>query len=333
MCFLCSFKSNDDTIKQKLVNSQNHFKTFLAKENSNLKNVKHVKEAFYLLTFEDDLTSVKQDLLISNNGINAKVVAIFNGTVQIERVLELLDGPTNNNIINSNGFDATNDYYTFFGVSYSDIVRCPDKYFLISNVASHLYTYSSTYLNETKIINVPNFKNTQIFGSSQNPNGCTPTAASMLYAYLEDNGYNNFTCGRNLPLTHNESPVAVNEFIEFLANAYFWTGSRGTPWKNIRPGYRNYVHGRGYTNYNVSIEKNYNEFCNAIVNCAIPVTLSMRLNPVGGTDHDVLGIGIKNFITNNGVERYVVSNFGELDYTDEVAFSVDCVRQFYFITK
>lgn len=69
----------------------------------------------------------------------------------------------------------------------------------------------------------------------------------MLYAYLEDNGYNNFTGGRNLALTNSESPVAVNKFIELLANVYFYTGNRGTPWKNIRLGYENYVHGRGYT--------------------------------------------------------------------------------------
>lgn len=51
------------------------------------------------------MTSEQPDLLALNNGINTKVATIFNGAIQIERVLKLLDDPSNNNIIKSTEFD------------------------------------------------------------------------------------------------------------------------------------------------------------------------------------------------------------------------------------
>lgn len=339
---LSSFQKplNNTVNEETFSNDVNYYKNYIINKNSNLKSVDYLQNNLFLLNFYDSTSKKGESIIVSLKNSIKKVIAIFNSQIDRNNLLELFGNQTVNSSTmqlyddNDNGFNNVEDKYTYFGVVYSDIVRSPSRYFSISNVSNYLYTYSATYINETKLTNVPNYKNTLFFGfSSTIPNGCTPTTASMYFAYLEDNGYSNFTCGRNLPVNYYDNVQSINEFIEFLGNNYFSTGGGGTPWNNIRPGYRNYVHNRGYTDFNVSIEKNYNEFYNSIVNCALPVPLSMSLTPNNGNDHDVLGIGVKNLITSNGTEKFIIANYGQLNRADKVAFAVDYVRQFYFITK
>lgn len=336
---LSSFqKPFNNSGKNAFINDVNYYKNYIENKTSKLESVDVLKDDLFLLNFYDSATRKGESIIISYKNSKKKVIAIFKTNINKNSIMGFIgnQATTISNAIGltSEGFNTQEDRFTYFGVTYSNIVRNTSKYFNISNVSNHLYTYSSNYMSEIKILNVPNYKNTLYFGTGSSiPNGCTPTAAAMYCAYLEDNGYTNFTCGRNLPVDYYDNVQSINEFIEFLGNNYFFTSGGGTPWANIRPGYKNYVHGRGYIDFNVSIEKNYNEFYNSIVNCALPVPISISITQNDNNNHDILGIGIRNYTSSSGTERFIIANYGELSQTNEVAVTVDNIRQLYFITK
>lgn len=339
LILLSSFQKPVDnlSLERTFLNDVNYYKNYITNKNSSLISVDNLKSNLFLLNFYDQMSEKGESIVVSYKNSVKKVIAIFNSQVKKNSLINLIgDQVTTNSTtqLSDNGFNHLEDKYTYFGVVYSNIVRNKSLYFSIPNVSSHLSTYSTTYMNETKITNVPNYKNTLFFGTGvTNPNGCTPTTAAMYYSYLEDNGYSNFTCGRNLPINYYDNVQSINEFIEFLGNNYFFTGINGSPWAKIRPGYKNYVHSRGHTDFNVSIEKNYNEFYNSVINCAMPVPVSISMTKSDAHNHDVLGIGIRNYITSTGTEKFIITNYGEISQTDEMAISVDNIRQFYFITK
>ena len=339
LLLLSSFQNPiDNSLNERgFLNDINYYKNYIVNKNSSLNSVDSLQGNLFLLNFYDQTSAKGESIIVSLENSRKKVIAIFSSLIDKNSLLQKIgniDSVSTSIQLSNSGFNYLEDRYTYFGVAYSNIVRNTSQYFSIPNIQNHLSTNSTTYMNETKILNVPNYKNTLVFGQGvTNPNGCTPTAAAMYYAYLEDNGYTNFTCGRNLPVNYYDHVQSINEFIEFLGNNYYFTGSNGSPWSKIRPGYKNYVHSRGHTDFNVSIEKNYNEFYNSIINCAMPVPISISMTKSDAHNHDVLGIGIRNYISSTGTEKFVVTNYGELTQTDEMAISVDNIRQFYFITK
>lgn len=210
--------------------------------------------------------------------------------------------------------------YSYLGVTYSNNIINKSNYLGISDIGSKVYTYASSYLNESKIQDVPNYMNTQF-----NNNGCSPTTAAMYFAYLEDNGYAQLAGYRNLPLKHTSDRSKVDSFIKYVGG-FFGTNNNGTDRNNIPSGYISYFETNGIKNIKSDISKNYMDFDNSIRHCALPVHVSIG----GDTNHSVLGIGRKEVLTNQGANRFIIANFAYNNSMSEVSFTVDIVRQFYF---
>lgn len=188
-----------------------------------------------------------------------------------------------------------------FGVTYESSVVAPGRYLhLKDSVSSHLQSYSSSYLQESKILNIPNYMNTRFRNK-----GCSVTTAAMYFAYFEDNGFDiiNDKHYKNLPLKHTDDEWKVNYYIDYLGDNYFNTSyDYGTLPKNIVIGYNTYLGDNNLSNYTAHISKNYNEFKNAIDSIANPVHISLN-------EHSVLGIGYKEIHQRNGdITRLILTN-------------------------
>lgn len=216
----------------------------------------------------------------------------------------------------------TNSDYSWGGVTYEQDTIDSTLFPAISNVNEKLYFYSSSYLNEVSIKNVPNYMNTQY-----NNNGCAPTAAAMYLAYLEDNVYNNICNNLNLPIRHTDDKSKVDMFIRHLGDNYFNTTNTGTSRTNISTGYDNYFFDHGLGNYRCEVSKSYFQFVESIYNCALPVPISIFPR------HSVLGIGYKDIFNGTKTDKFIIANYIYNNKMSEVAFNVNELRQFYFIHK
>lgn len=216
--------------------------------------------------------------------------------------------------------------YSYSGISFSDNVTPTSSYLKINDVSSHQYIYSSSYLSEVKLLNVPNYMNTQYCHK-----GCTPTTAAMYFAYLEDNGYGILTDYRYLPIKHTDDVDKVNNYIRYLGDSYFDTScSDGTYRTKIPSAYNLYFSTHGYPSIYTNVSKNYNEYTNSIYNCALPVPMSIFTDNIG---HSVLGIGYRQVSSNTGMSYFLTANYVYNDVMSEVTFSSDILRQFYFLHK
>lgn len=201
--------------------------------------------------------------------------------------------------------------YDYRGFTYGTTIDY-NRYFPVTNsVTSHLYCYDASYLQETRILNVPNYMNTQF-----NHKGCSPTAAAMYFSYLEDNNLNiiNNSLYKNLPLKHTDNYTKVDGFINHLGVNYFDTSKEsGTPLGIFKSAYDDYLDSTVYSNYELFTYNNYNEYKNSIRNAANPVHISLDL---GYSYHSVLGIGYKEIHQSNGeITRFVIGNAVSNDQT------------------
>lgn len=281
----------------------------------------------YFITYEKQNNEILGSILYEPNNNSWKINSCYTGDyvpfkenqifyVAADKFVTLKEKMNNINTISSNG-----------GVTYGEIVDS-SKYFTVSNmISSHLYQYSSSYLQETKILNVPNYMNSEF-----NNQGCVPTTAAMYYAYLEDNGYNiiNPSTYKNLPLKHTDDSSKVSGFINYLGNEYFYTDPNvngGTNLINIIRGYNNYLIDNSFSNYFVNFNNNYNEYKNAIDNAANPI-------PVSTTNHSVLGIGYKEIHQSNGdINRFIITNGSRDNTMEEIWYNVDLIERFFFVRR
>lgn len=212
-----------------------------------------------------------------------------------------------------------------YGVTYGNTIN-KNLYFSMNISNSDYYFYGSSYLNETKILNVPSYMNTQF-----NNNGCVPTTFAMYLAFLEDNGYNVITKSEysNLPIKHTDNKTKVDNFIYYLGNRYFATGKYGVSTKKsiISPACNFYLDDAGFGSFETYSSNNYNEYVNAIYNAKNPVH-------IGFATHSALGIGYREIKQSNGdITRFVLANQAANDSMIEYYTNVDEVETFYFIHK
>lgn len=273
----------------------------------------------------------KEYSVIMNSDIsNFKIYIIFNDDSSNYIDSETANGAYDeDNISLASSSSSTLDYSTL-GVVFDNNIISSSKYFTISNIGSKRTSYASSYLNEVKINDVPNYMNTMYNG-----NGCVPTTAAMYFAYLEDNGYSTICGGRNLPVSHTDNTSLVNSYITYLGDNYFNTDNSGTYRSQIPGGYDDYLDDVGCGSYYTEVSKNYNEFYNSIYNCGLPVPISIQATTSSGSSfgHAVLGIGARSLFSNNTNTYYITANYVSNSEMEVVSFSVDLVRQFYFIHK
>ncbi len=183
--------------------------------------------------------------------------------------------------------------------------------------------YSSSYLSEVKIKNVPNYRNTQF-----NHYGCTPTSAAMYYAYLEDRGFNIIPSAySNLPIKHTDNKRAVNNFIKYLGTNYFKTTNSGTLVSNIPDGYNKYLSDMGFSQFSVKISSDFNYYCQVILQTANPV-------PVDIAGHSRIGIGYRFLSSSSGTSNaMVIVNQVLNDDRVEAYIPAENIVRYYFISK
>lgn len=180
------------------------------------------------------------------------------------------------------GEDFSNLKVVYNGIQYNS-----SNYFAINDLNNKFYKYSSSYLNEASLLNVPNYMNTVYNG-----NGCAPTSAAIYFAYLEDNGYSILANYRDLPVSHTDDKEKVNNFIEYIGDSYFDTDNEGTYRTAVQPGFNKYLDDHKYGEYYCEVNKNYDEYRNSIANFGLPVSISMK-HPVHQSNHNLVGIGFR----------------------------------------
>lgn len=266
-----------------------------------------------------DLTldnSLEKSVLISGDLENVNVYMVFNGNSN-KWIIELNDK-------NSEMQEKNNDSeISLASATFSDDIIDSSKYFSISNISNNQYIYSSSYLNEVKLLNVPNYMNTQF-----NNMGCCPTSAAMFFAYLEDNGYSYLANNLDLPVSHTDDTSLVNNFIYYLGNSYFRTTNAGTSLNYISTAYENYLYDCGYSSYYCTTSTNYNNFYNSIYSAGLPVHITLDY---GTYYHDVLGIGTKTIYNGTSNSYYAIVNFAYNDSMEEVVVSSDIIYRFYLL--
>lgn len=315
-----------DEIKYKY----NELKLFVDRStNAKLTTVEKINKTnnLYYVSF-DNGSSTANKLLVFKNKIDIKVLAILNSNSYLDNDLlcswdELFSSTTN-----SKNKALINDDDK--GVAYGGVSIEVDKYFPVGSPNHRIYNYSASYLQEQKIKDVPAYKNTQWVNSEGLANGCVPTTAAMYFAFLEDTCCPEICDNRNLPVDYNENSSLVESFITNLGNNYFYTDNTGTYWSNIAPGYKKYLQRHSYYSYNVTYSNNYDDYYNATINAVNPVHISLATDDIY---HSCLGIGIKNIFNGTETKRFVVTNYNSINIPDEYTFSVDLIRQFYFIHR
>ena len=313
-------------------------KYIIGGEESNISGIYEVffanNEQGYFVTFDDLSGNSLESVLVRGEFYDYSIVAIYpedcnpigENNRYYKDALTFVSTPIVNTY--NSALVGTADYTT--GVTFGSTTS-PSNYLPISNVSDHLYTYTSSYLNEVRILNVPNYMNTQFSNS-----GCSPTTAAMYFAYLEDNGYPIFTTYQNLPIMHTENTSMVNTFIYNLGNNYFNKSPiYGTSRLQIPVAYETYFNTCGYNQYDVTVSNNYNEFYNSIANCALPVHVSLTINEGTSNEyyHSVLGIGIRDIFDGTSTDRFIVTNYASNNTMDVVSVSLDEIAQFYFIYR
>lgn len=221
-----------------------------------------------------------------------------------------------------------------YNATYNTDLVNPSKYFTIENISSHLYLYVSTYLQETRITDVPNYLNLQFPETNDDGtitySGCVPTTAAMYFAYLSNNGYSSLNDNRYLPLNFYDAESSINSFILYLGNNYFYTtGAGGTSYANKINGFNNYLSVKGFSNYTCHNGVDFSEFYNSVANCGLPVPTTIYTNH---TLHSLLGIGVKIYNANtNNPERFIICNYASSTSLSVVNVSVKEVVYYTFI--
>ena len=279
----------------------------------------------YFISYSNYNDEIIGSILFEPTSDGWKINSIYNGSYipfnQNEKYYVKGEFLTFNEKSNSiNLIDSSN-----YGVTYGNTIN-KSLYFPMTISNSDYYFYGSSYLNETKILNVPSYMNTQF-----NNNGCVPTTFAMYLAFLEDNGYNVITKSEysNLPIKHTDNRTKVDNFIYYLGNKYFATGKYGVSAKKsiISPACDFYLDDAGFGEFKTYSSNNYNEYVNAIYYAKNPVH-------IGFASHSALGIGYREIKQSNGeITRFVLANQAANDSMIEYYTNVDEVETFYFIHK
>lgn len=272
----------------------------------------------------DDKTDI---LIFEEIGDEVNVIASSDGSFDYYEFLN------SSSLLNSSYQNILDDYKMYNATYNTDLVN-PSKYFTIENISSHLYLYVSTYLQETRITDVPNYLNLQFPETNDDGtitySGCVPTTAAMYFAYLSNNGYSSLNDNRYLPLNFYDAESSINSFILYLGNNYFYTtGAGGTSYANKINGFNNYLSVKGFSNYTCHNGVDFSEFYNSVANCGLPVPTTIYTNH---TLHSLLGIGVKIYNANtNNPERFIICNYASSTSLSVVNVSVKEVVYYTFI--
>lgn len=207
------------------------------------------------------------------------------------------------------------------------------SFFEIKNKDNLIYTYSSTYLSEVKLKDVPNYMNTQFYNSSKNNYyGCTPTTAVMYFSYIDRNGVNcqNLIEGV-LPISHNNDKKAVDNFIYNLGINYFETTINGTYWSMIPKGYTNYLKARGFGDYKAykwsSSEIRFDNIANILKETGNPIDVDLA------KDHSVLAVGTRSLFNGEKNNNLITVHDVQPNSMSVASYSMSAIRNFHIIYK
>lgn len=335
---MINLKFNNDKDLSKIGIYETHLTNYIENgENAYISDIKKIyfldNSIGYLVEFKNNNKSLEQ-LVISIENEKPVVNFILNNKELSQNYNPYNEYFSFTQYKNENTQPLTTEFegiiFTSLGVIYENDVINPAMYIPIENKHENIYTYSSTYLSENKLINVPNYIN-QYSGY-----GCSPTTAAMYFVYLQNNGYPELTDYKNLPVNYSDDLDKVNDYIRYIGDNYFYTRDyEGTYITNIYNGYNKYLEDRDFEEYRCYITKNYNEYYNSIVNVGLPVHVSLNLDGLitGGRNHDVLGIGNREVTSDKGVERFLLCNKVANNEATEFYITVDKVRQFYIIHR
>lgn len=286
----------------------------------------------YLFEFKNNKNENLESVLIEGNYKDYEVLCIYDYEYKfnyesINAFLESFKSKENDIVLANSYYDYNGDDYPDFRIENNGIQYNSTNYFKINDLEDKFYRYSSSYLNETSLLNVPNYMNTMYDGY-----GCIPTSIAIYFAYLEDNGYSILANYNNLPVSHSEDIEKVNSFIKYIGNLYLDSTDTGTYRTAVQPGFNKYLDDHKYGQYECEVSKNYDEYRNSISNFGLPVSISMKYS---GTTyyHNLVGIGFREIFNGTNTETFIVAN--EVDKYKETTliFNTNCVRQFYFIHK
>ncbi len=318
--------------------------SFAAKDEYSIKNIETKLKSYIDCPFSKELKDVKTvngkkvaefydganktDILIFEEiGNEVNVIASSDGSFNY---YEYLESPSTQNLLYQNILDNGQIY----DATYSTDLVDSSKYFQIENIGSHLYSYVSTYLQETRITDAPNYLNLQFPETLEDGtisySGCVPTTAAMYFSYLSHNGYSSLGDGRYLPINFHDSESTINSFILYLGNNYFYTtGTHGTSYENNINGFNGYLSAKGFSNYTCHNGVDFSEFYNSVANCGLPVPTTIYTNH---KLHSLLGIGTKVYNVNtNNPERFIICNYASSTSLSVVNVSVKEVVYYTFI--
>lgn len=337
---LSSHQSNDFYIKK----FNELLKPYVLNENqdcyiSSYQRIYFEDNSGYFFEFKNEHDKNIESLLVKGNIFNYKVEAIY---------------PSNYKPFNEGefycfspiSFVKKEDFiipavldYDWFGVEYNylDIIKS-ELYFQYRDSKYNLIDTSDTDKEDKFINNVPNYINNQFIDKDGNANGCVPTVFAMYLAYLEDYCEPSICDNLNLPFAHINDSDKVEKFILNLGNKYFGTTLDGGTYRDKIPSaILKYMKFRNFDDYHAIVSKNFAELENSINNAQLPVPTSMKIYDNVNKEynyHFVLTKGYKSYKEKNG-ERidYVVANRASNSDMLTITFSVEYIRQFYFISR
>lgn len=296
-----------------------------------------------ILNSNDNISySLKENIKSNNNGLNLikyynKNNKLLGSIIAKEKEIEAIyyeNSPSDEELLNFINFKENNIEYIYDydnEITTNSLEVNENDYFKIDNKDELLYSYSSTYLNEIKLKNVPNYYNSQF-----NNRGCSPTTALMYFAYMKK--YSSEASNLlpfDFPLYHDDHKDLIDSYIKNIGTDYFYTSiNKGTFPHNIVAGYNKYFIERNLdykcTSYFYSFDI-YNDVRNLISIAANP--LHVKITREDDTNHSCLAIGAKSIYDGNKNTYYITVNDVANNYSNVTTYKLSYFTGYYLIKK
>lgn len=257
--------------------------------------------------------------IFHNNTINETITdkLLVNSILSDENVVNKISHETNKRPLAEIPFSQSYSYPTFDS----------SKFFPV-DVGQHLTSEHNHYIAYSRIIDVPNYMNTQF-----NNNGCSPTAMAMYLSYIhrscpEANSLVELTNNDYLPLKHTDNMALVNSFIHYLGVHYLHTDNEGTFPINIRSGNNAYLYDHGYHLYSVERQgpEYYDTFQKVINKTANPVQIDLL-------GHSETAIGYRRIYANQNIKDLVIVHPVSNDMMLEIEIESSLIKHYYAIRR